>query len=162
MEHSIGVGLTVFVQHGREQQAADFYSEAFAARQLRKYRVEGELAGVEMLIGTTRVSVAGSNPRREEEPSYGGPFFPKAAGAVSTIIQLTVPDIEACFAQAIVAGAALRDRVQTDVEGRRVASLFDPFGHIWVLIERQAEITAVSSDQRAVHADRPVSRALRA
>ena len=95
MEHSIGVGLTVFVQHGREQQAADFYSEAFEARQLRKHRVDGELAGVEMLIGATRVSVAGSNPRREEEPSYGGPFFPKAAGAVSTIIQLTVPDIEA-------------------------------------------------------------------
>ena len=161
MEHSIGVGLTVFVQHGREQQAADFYSEAFAARQLRKYRVEGELAGVEMLIGTTRVSVAGSNPRREEEPSYGGPFFPKAAGAVSTIIQLTVPDIEACFAQAIVAGAALRDRVQADVEGRRVASLFDPFGHIWVLIERQAEIAGVDLDRLTLQADRPGGSALR-
>ena len=162
MKQTIGLGLAIFVQHGREQEAADFYSEAFEARQLKTHRIDGKIAGVEMLIGGTRVSVAGSNPRREEEPSYGGPFFPKAAGAVSTIIQLTVPDIEACFAQAIVAGAALRDRVQTDVEGRRVASLFDPFGHIWVLIERQAEITAVSSDQRAVHADRPVSPALRA
>ncbi|CAN7577514.1 VOC family protein [Bosea sp. LjRoot237] len=154
MEHSIGVGLTIFVQHGREQQAADFYSEAFEARQIKGYRVDGELAGVEMLIGGTRVSVAGSNPRREEEPSYGGPFFPKAAGAVSTIVQLTVPDIEACFAQAIVAGAALRDRVQTDVEGRRVASLFDPFGHIWVLIERQAEPARMSPDQLVLQADR--------
>jgi PhnB protein len=154
MEHTIGVGLTVFVQHGREQQAADFYSEAFEARQLRKHNVDGELAGVEMLIGGTRISVAGSNPRREEEPSYGGPFFPKAAGAVSTIIQLTVPDIEACFAQAIVAGAALRDRVQTDIEGRRVASLFDPFGHIWVLIERQAETAGVSSGRLALQGDR--------
>lgn len=156
MEHSIGVGLTVFVQHGREQQAADFYSEAFEARQLKTHRIDGELAGVEMLIGGTRVSVAGSNPRREEEPSYGGPFFPKAAGAVSTIIQLTVPDIEACFAQAIVAGAALRDRVQTDVDGRRVASLFDPFGHIWMLTERQREAEKVSADQLAVQADRSI------
>ena len=41
MEHSIGVGLTVFVQHGREQQAADFYSEAFEARQLHKRSVDG-------------------------------------------------------------------------------------------------------------------------
>lgn len=154
MEQSIGVGLTIFVQHGREQQAADFYSEAFEARQLKTYRVDGEIAGVDMLLGGTRISVAGSNPRREEEPSYGGPFFPKAAGAVSTIVQLTVPDIEACFAQAIVAGAALRDRVQTDVEGRRVASLFDPFGHIWVLIERQAEIAGVAPDQLALQADR--------
>jgi len=154
MEQSIGVGLTIFVQHGREQQAADFYSEAFEARQLKTYRVDGELAGVDMLMGGTRISVAGSNPRREEEPSYGGPFFPKAAGAVSTIVQLTVADIEACFAQAIVAGAALRDRVQTDVEGRRVASLFDPFGHIWVLIERQEGPARASSDQLAVQAER--------
>jgi PhnB protein len=161
MEHSIGVGLTIFVQHGREQQAADFYSEAFEARQLKTYRADGELAGVDMLIGGTCVSVAGSNPRREEEPSYGGPFFPKAAGAVSTIVQLTVPDIEACFAQAIVAGAALRDRVQTDVEGRRVASLFDPFGHIWVLIERQAEPARMSPDQLAVQAERSSSLNLR-
>lgn len=161
MEHSIGVGLTVFVQHGREQQAADFYSEAFEARQLKAYRVDGELAGVEMLIGRTRVCVAGSNPRREEEPSYGGPFFPKAAGAVSTIIQLTVPDIEACFAHAIVAGAALRDRVQTDVEGRRVASLFDPFGHIWVLIERQAEIAGVEPERVPLRGDRTDGSALR-
>lgn len=161
MEQSIGVGLTIFVQHGREQQAADFYSEAFEARQLKAYRVDGELAGVDMLMGGTRISVAGSNPRREEEPSYGGPFFPKAAGAVSTIVQLTVPDIEACFAQAIVAGAALRDRVQTDVEGRRVASLFDPFGHIWVLIERQVEPARVSPDQLAVQVDRSTGLDLR-
>ncbi|RXT53159.1 hypothetical protein B6S44_20760 [Bosea sp. Tri-44] len=154
MEQTIGLGLAIFVQHGREQQAADFYSEAFEARQLKAYRVDGEIAGVDMLMGGTRISVAGSNPRREEEPSYGGPFFPKAAGAVSTIVQLTVPDIEACFAQAIVAGAALRDRVQTDVEGRRVASLFDPFGHIWVLIERQVESARVSPDQLAVQAER--------
>jgi PhnB protein len=103
MKQTIGLGLAIFVQHGREQEAADFYSEAFEARQLKSYKVDGELAGVEMLIGGTRVSVAGSNPRREEDPSYGGPFFPKAAGAVSMTILLTVPDIEACFAQAIVA-----------------------------------------------------------
>lgn len=162
MKQTIGLGLAIFVQHGREQEAADFYSEAFEARQLKTHRIDGDLAGVEMLIGGIRVSVAGSNPRREEEPSYGGPFFPKAAGAVSMTILLTVPDIEACFAQAIVAGAALRDRVQTDTEGRRVASLFDPFGHIWVLIERQAEIAGVDLDRIALQADRPGSSALRA
>lgn len=161
MKQTIGLGLAIFVQHGREQEAADFYSEAFEARQLKTYRVDGELAGVEMLIGGTRVSVAGSNPRREEEPSYGGPFFPKAAGAVSMTILLTVPDIEICFAQAIVAGAALRDRVQTDTEGRRVASLFDPFGHIWMLSERQADMEKVLPDQLAAQADHSGSLTLR-
>lgn len=162
MKQTIGLGLAIFVQHGREQEAADFYSEAFEARQLKTHRIDGDLAGVEMLIGGTRVSVAGSNPRREEEPSYGGPFFPKAAGAVSMTILLTVPNIEACFAQAIVAGAALRDRVQTDTEGRRVASLFDPFGHIWMLTERQSEIVSLASDQLPLQVDRADSSALRA
>lgn len=162
MKQTIGLGLAIFVQHGREQEAADFYSEAFEARQLKTHRIDGDLAGVEMLIGGTRVSVAGSNPRREEEPSYGGPFFPKAAGAVSMTILLTVPNIEACFAQAIVAGAALRDRVQTDTEGRRVASLFDPFGHIWMLTERQSEIISLASDQPPLQVDRADSSALRA
>lgn len=160
MEQSIGLGLAIFVQQGREQEAADFYSEAFEARQLKTHRIDGELAGVEMLIGGTRVSVAGANPLREEEPPYGGPFFPKAAGAVSMTILLTVPDIEVCFAQAIVAGAALRDRVKTDTEGRRVASLFDPFGHIWMLTEREVDTDKVPPDQLAAH--RPSAPALRA
>lgn len=36
------------------------------------------------------------------------------------------------------AGAVTRDGVQMDVLGRRVASVFDPFGHIWALVERRA------------------------
>lgn len=38
-----------------------------------------------------------------------------------------------------VSGAVIRDEIQTDVIGRRVASIFDPFGHIWALVERKAE-----------------------
>jgi PhnB protein len=39
--------------------------------------------------------------------------------------------------RALVAGAVIRDEVQTDMMGRRVASIFDPFGHIWALVERE-------------------------
>lgn len=41
--------------------------------------------------------------------------------------------------RALSAGAMIRDEIQTDVIGRRVASIFDPFGHIWALVERKAE-----------------------
>ncbi len=40
---------------------------------------------------------------------------------------------------ALSAGAGIRDEIQTDVIGRRVASIFDPFGHIWSLVERKTE-----------------------
>lgn len=40
---------------------------------------------------------------------------------------------------AVAAGGAIRDGLQTDVIGRRVPSIFDPFGHIWGLVEHKAE-----------------------
>ncbi|ULJ82663.1 hypothetical protein MF410_34020 (plasmid) [Rhizobium sp. C104] len=40
--------------------------------------------------------------------------------------------------RAVAAGAVLRDEIQTDTLSRRVASIFDPFGHIWALVERKA------------------------
>lgn len=33
----------------------------------------------------------------------------------------------------------IRDEIQTDTLSRCVASIFDPFGHIWALVEREAE-----------------------
>jgi uncharacterized glyoxalase superfamily protein PhnB len=78
-------------------------------------------------------------------PSYGGPFFPKQAGAVSTILQLNVGDIDAVFPRAIAAGAVVRDEIQPDTLGRRVASIFDPFGHIWAIVERKAETASLAA-----------------
>lgn len=92
-----------------------------------------------MRFGSLPVWVAGSNPNREKSPSYGGPFFPKEPGAVSTIFQLKVGNIEGVMQRALSAGAVIRDEIQTDVIGRRVARLFDPFGHIWALVESKAE-----------------------
>jgi uncharacterized glyoxalase superfamily protein PhnB len=85
------------------------------------------------------VWVAGSNPNREKTPSYGGPFFSKEPGAVSSIFQLKVSNIDDAMQRALAAGAVIRDEIQTDMIGRRVASIFDPFGHIWAVVERKAE-----------------------
>ena len=47
--------------------------------------------------------------------------------------------------QAIAAGATIRDAIQVDEIGRNVASLFDPFGHIWALVERKAERASLAA-----------------
>ncbi|MCR6498582.1 VOC family protein [Shinella sp. CPCC 101442] len=138
MTGEISIEMSLFVQHGREQEAADFYVAAFGAEVIEPYRLDGVLMGFAMRFGTVPVAVAGSNPRREQNPSYGGPFFPKAAGSVSAIFTLNIADIEHAVRQASQAGAVIRDAVQMDVLGRRVASIFDPFGHIWALVERKA------------------------
>ena len=145
MRDDIGLEISLFVEHGREQEAADFYAAAFGAHILDAYRLDGVLMGFAMRFGALPVAVAGSNPKRERNPAYGGPFFPKAAGAVSAILTLHVGDIAAAVQQAIAAGAAIRDEIQVDEIGRNVASLFDPFGHIWALVERKADRASLAA-----------------
>ncbi|WP_296071434.1 VOC family protein [uncultured Agrobacterium sp.] len=139
------VELSLFVEHGREREAANFYAAAFGAQEENTNDIDGALAAVEMRFGNLPVWVAGSNPNREKSPSYGGPFFPKEPGAVSTIFQLKVGNIEGVMQRALSAGAVIRDEIQTDVMGRRVASIFDPLGHIWALVERKAESMSLAA-----------------
>ena len=134
----MSLGLTLFVEHGREQEAVDFYAAAFGGRVEASHDHKGHVIAVDLVIDGTPVSVAGANPKRQQSPSLGGPFHPKAAGAVSAIVQLQVADLGAAVHAALSAGATVRDPIQPDQTGRRVASVFDPFGHIWALLERQA------------------------
>lgn len=133
------VEFSLFVEHEREREAANFYTAAFGAEKENTTDVDDVLAAVDMPFGDLLVWVAGSNPNCERSPSYGGLFFPKEPGAVSTIFQLTVGNIEGLMQRAVTAGAVIRDEIQIDVIGRRVASIFDPFGHICTLVERKAE-----------------------
>lgn len=139
MANDISVEFSLFVEHGREQEAANFFTAAFGARQIDAHGLDGVLMAIEMRFGDMPVWVAGSNPNREKTPSYGGPFFPKAPGAVSTIFRVNVGDIDGVMQCARAAGATVRDEIQTDTIGRRVASIFDPFGHVWALVERKPE-----------------------
>ncbi|TRL34387.1 VOC family protein [Methylosinus sporium] len=145
MTEDISVEFSLFVEHGREREAANFYAAAFGASEADTYDIDGVLAAVELRFGNLLAWVAGSNPNREKTPSYGGPFFPKAPGAVSTIFQIKVGNIDDAMRRAVAAGAVIRDEIQTDATGRRVASVFDPFGHIWALVQRKAEDTPPAS-----------------
>lgn len=138
MTEDISVEFSLFVEHGREREAANFYAAAFAAQEENTSDIDGVLAAVEMRFGNLPVWVAGSNPNREKSPSYGGPFFPKEPGAVSTMFHLNVGNIEGVMQAALATRAVIRDKIQTDMIGRGVASIFDLFGHIWALVERKA------------------------
>ncbi len=139
------LGLTLFVELCRVREAADFYATAFGAKLVGTHQVGGQVAAADMRLGGMVLTVAGSNPKREQEPSRGGPFFPKAAGAVSVIVLLTVMDLDAAVRVATAAGATIRDATQPDATGRRAASVFDPFGHIWGLVEPQATAAQVAA-----------------
>lgn len=139
MSSEVSFELSLFVEHGREQEAADFYARAFGAEQVDTYSLHGALIAVELRFGSMPVTITGSNPKREQEPSRGGPFFPKNPGAVSAILRLNVGSLDQVVQKAVSVGATIRSPVQTDQTGRRAATVFDPFGHIWALVERPVE-----------------------
>ncbi|MFB9950812.1 VOC family protein [Rhizobium puerariae] len=138
------LSLSLFVKQGLERETADFYRAAFGAEEINCYEML-RLLMIEMRLGPMGITVCGSDPKREAAPSHEGPFHPGTAGAVSAIFQLTVPDVKAVVSAAVEAGGIVRDEVQTDTRERQVASVFDPAGHIWVLIEQgQGEEEPVS------------------
>lgn len=128
--------ISIMVEHGREEEAAAFYQRAFGAVRGGAYMFEGEAISIDLQIGDTAMQVGGANPRRELEPHRGGPFFPKAKGAVSTVFVLDVASAEAALQRAINAGATLRGELGEATDGRRGATVFDPFGHIWGLQDK--------------------------
>lgn len=136
-EGTMTISSTIFVEHGRQREATAFYKKAFGAILLREHAHRGDVIAVDLQFDGLIISIAGANPRREAEPWRGGPFFPKEPGFVSTVMRLEVKDAAAVLVAARSAGATERDKLQMDAEGHRVAVIFDPFGHMWAIRERQ-------------------------
>jgi len=129
------VDFTIYVEHGRELEAVNFYKTAFEAITLKTYEARGVVTGADIKIGSTNISVSGSNPTREAEPFRGGPFFPKAPGAVNSVFRLHVRNANLALDRAVQAGAHIRDGLQYADIGCKVAVVIDLFGYIWALIE---------------------------
>ncbi len=144
--NEINLSLSLFVEQGQERSTAEFYKAVFGAEEVNCYEML-RLLMIELQLGPFNIVICGSDPKHEAAPSYSGPFYPKTQGAVSTIFQLTVPDVGEIVNAAIEAGGMIRDPVQTDLRDREVASIFDPGGHIWVLIGQPHEAEANVSDQ---------------
>ncbi|PWK72667.1 glyoxalase superfamily protein [Aminobacter sp. AP02] len=130
------LAISIVVEHGREEEAAAFYQRAFGAVRGGVYLFEGAPISIDLRIGDVAIQVGGANPRREMEPHRGGPFFPKANGAVSAVFTLEVANTESAVKRAIDAGAIPRGKLEVATDGRRGATVFDPFGHIWGLRDK--------------------------
>lgn len=140
-DNETSLSFTLFVEHGRQQEASLFYQAAFGAVETEThYLQDREIMAVELNLGGQRLTICGSNPRREADPSRGGPFFLKEKGAGSTIVRLEVNDAAAVLKAAVAAGATVRDKVGIADNGHRLAAIFDPFGHIWGLHEKDIAV----------------------
>jgi uncharacterized glyoxalase superfamily protein PhnB len=109
------------------ERAAAFYGEAFGAEELTRIPTpDGRLMSVQLRIGDGMLHVADEFPEM-------GVLAPPSVGGTPVVLALQVLDAEAVLAQAVLAGATVRQPLADMFWGERHAQLDDPFGHRWNL-----------------------------
>jgi PhnB protein len=107
------------------ERAAAFYRDAFGAEEVDRIPTpDGRLMSVQLRIGDGLLHLADEFPEM-------GVLAPPSIGGTAVVLALDVADAEAVFAQAITAGARVRQPLADMFWGDRHGQLEDPFGHRW-------------------------------
>src|SRR5215217_3080284 len=115
-------------------RAAAFYREAFGADELSRIPLpDGRLMSVQLDIGGTRLHIADEFPEM-------GVLAPPSIGGTPVVLALEVADAESVFAQAVAAGAQIRQPLADMFWGDRHGQLEDPFGHRWNIAQHLHDV----------------------
>jgi PhnB protein len=107
------------------ERAAAFYRDAFGAEELSRIPTpDGRLMSVQLRIGDGLLHLA------DEFPELGV-LAPPSIGGTAVVLALDVADAEAVFAQAVAAGAKVRQPLAEAFWGDLHGQLDDPLGHRW-------------------------------
>jgi PhnB protein len=107
------------------ERAAAFYRDAFDAEEIDRIPTpDGRLMSVQLRFGDGVLHVADEFPEM-------GVLAPPSIGGTPVVLALEVADAEAVFAQAVAAGAHVRQPLADMFWGDRHGQLDDPFGHRW-------------------------------
>jgi PhnB protein len=126
------------------ERAAAFYRDGFGAEEISRIPTpDGRLMSVQLRIGDSMLHIADEFPEM-------GVLAPPSIGGTPVVLALDVADADAVFAQAIAAGAEVRQPVQDMFWGDRHGQLEDPFGHHWNISQHlrdvpQEEIVAAAA-----------------
>jgi PhnB protein len=116
------------------ERAVEFYRDAFGADEVDRIPVpDGRLMSVQLRIGDGLLHVADEFPEM-------GIVAPPTIGGTSVMLALDVADVDTMFAQAIAAGAEVRQPVQDMFWGDRHGQLQDPFGHRWNISQHLRDV----------------------
>jgi PhnB protein len=107
------------------ERAAAFYCEAFGAEEIDRIPTpDRRLMSVRLRIGDGRLHLSDEFPELDV-------LAPPSIGGTAVVLALEVADADAVFAQAIAAGAEVRQPLADMFWGDRHGQLTDPFGHRW-------------------------------
>lgn len=122
--------------------AIAFYTQAFGGRE--KFRLtepSGRIGHAEIELGDTTLMLS------DEYPEYGI-RSPSAIGGSGLTIHLHVDDADALIQRMVDLGAKLHFAATDHFYGERSGSVFDPFGHRWMIGHSIEEVTPQEMQRR--------------
>jgi len=115
-------------------EASRFYRSAFGAVELDRVPTPGgRLMSVRLGVGDAVVHLS------DEFPELGV-LAPPSLGGTPAVLALDTADADALFAQAVAAGASVRQPVGDTFWGDRHGQLEDPYGHRWNVDQHVREV----------------------
>lgn len=117
--------------------AMRFYQRAFGAVVPKPPMLapDGQIMHGEMTIGGGTIMIA------DEYPEMGY-TSPQTVGGTAVSLLLYVADVDALFQRAVGAGARVVTAPEDRFYGDRIATIADPYGHLWILATHIEDVTA--------------------
>jgi PhnB protein len=126
--------LTAHIVVQGADEAAAFYQAAFGAEEISRIPTpDGRLMSVQLRIAGSVLHIADEFPEM-------GVLAPPSIGGTAVVLSLEVSDAETAFAQAIEAGATVRQPLQEMFWGDLHGQLDDPFGHRWNISQHLRDV----------------------
>jgi PhnB protein len=115
-------------------QAAAFYRDAFGATELTRIPTpDGRLMSLQLRLSGSVLHLADEFPEM-------GVLAPPTIGGTPVVLALEVDDAEAVFAQAVAAGAQVRQPLGDTFWGDLHGQVEDPFGHRWNISQHVRDV----------------------
>jgi PhnB protein len=126
--------LTAHIVVQGADEAAAFYQAAFGAEEISRIPTpDGRLMSVQLRIADSVLHIADEFPEMDV-------LAPPSIGGTAVVLSLEVSDAETAFAQAIEAGATVRQPLQEMFWGDLHGQLADPFGHRWNISQHLRDV----------------------
>jgi PhnB protein len=116
-------------------KAIEFYQKAFAATEIFRFQVEGEIGHAEIKIGDSPI-------RLSREWPEGGRFSAETLSHSAVELLIRVDDVDSFAARAVAAGMTVSRPIKDQFYGSREGSFVDPFGYTWNILTVKEEMSA--------------------
>jgi len=123
-------------------RAIEFYKQVFGATETPRFDdPSGRIGHAELRIGDSVLMLA------DEVPEMGFKS-PQTLGGTPVLTMIYLPDVDACFARALGAGAKEIKPLRDEFYGDRTGTFVDPFGHLWTVATHVEDVTREEMQRR--------------